>query len=254
MSKQPTPKAYLNCTSHTLSFLLPTTFRPHSEVSYKIYPKLTHLPPQQSLFTFSALMSNKDPNIYGRSHTLLMNGTKGLNPAASSYAPGSKLQNNTSSQVSLHPSPHVEARVSKLEEGHSGLREEVDSLTEKYNELCSSVDKLKKGGWPVTIGSFQEQDPDQSHQSALAFKQELDQLSREVHKSVDGVADVEKVTTMATPKANGSVPPHLRAASGASPDAGSNSLPPHLRAANGSGTGADFKSLPPHLRGKSTNG
>jgi hypothetical protein len=180
-------------------------------------------------------MSNKDPNIYGRSHTLLMNGTKGLNPAASSYAPGPKLQNNTSSQVSLHPSPHVEARVSKLEEGHSGLREEVDSLTEKYNELCSSVDKLKKVGWPVTIGSFQEQHPDQSHQSALAFKQELDQLSREVHKSVDGVADVEKVTTMATPKANDSVPPHLRAA-------------------NGSGTGADFKSLPPHLRGKSTNG
>jgi hypothetical protein len=198
-------------------------------------------------------MSNKDPNIYGGSPTLLMN-NKGLNAAASSYVPDSKTQNNTSSQVSLDPSLRLGSRIFKLEEGHLGLSEQVDSLTELYNDLCSSVDRIKKGGWPVTVGPFQEQDHNQSHQSALAFKQELDQLSREVHKSVDAVADVEKTNAMTTPKTNGSVPPHLRAAGGASTGAGSKSTPPHLRSANGAITGVKSTSVPPHLRGKSTNG
>jgi hypothetical protein len=198
-------------------------------------------------------MFNKDPNIYGRSAKLLMNGNTSLNAAASSYVPGSRTQNNTISQVSLHLSPQLDSRVSKLEEGHSGLREKVDSLTELYNDLCSSVDKIKQGGWPVTVGSFQEQDPDQSRQSALAFRQELDQLSCEVHQSVDGIADAEKFNAMATPKTSGSVPPHLRVAGGASTGAGSKSNPPHLRSANGASIGAESKSIPPHLRGKSTH-
>jgi hypothetical protein len=199
-------------------------------------------------------MSNKDPNIYGRSPTLLMNGNKGLNAAASSYVPGSNTQNNTSSQVSLRLSPQLESRVFKLEEGHLGLSEQVDSLTKLFSDLCSSIDRIKKGGWPVTVGPFQEQDPNQSHQSALAFKQELDQLSREVHKSVDGVADVENFNAMATPKTNSSMPPHLRAAGGASTGAGSKSILSHPRSANGATTGARSTSIPPHLRGKSTNG
>jgi hypothetical protein len=199
-------------------------------------------------------MSNKDPDIYGRSPMLLVNGNTSLNAAASSYVPCSKTQNNTSSQVSPHSSPQLASRVSKLEEGHSGLREKVDSLTELYNDLCSSVDKIKKGGWPVTVGPFQEQDPDQSRQSALAFRQELDQLSCEVHKSVDGVTDAEKVNAMATPKNNGSVPPHLRVAGGTGTGAGSKLTPPHLRSANGASMGAEPKLIPPHLRGKSKNG
>jgi hypothetical protein len=238
LSRQLASKAYINCTLYT-SILSPfynsSTLRPYT------HTRLTSSPPQKSLFTFSPLMSNKDPN-------------KGLNAAASSYVPDSKTQNNTSSQVSLDPSPRLELRVFKLEEGHLGLSEQVDSLTELYNDLCSSVDRIKKGDWPVTVGPFQEQDHNQSHQSALAFKQELDQLSLEVYKSVDGVADVEKVNAMATPKTNGSVPPHLRAAGGASTGAGSKSTPPHLRSANGATTGAKPTSVPPHLRGKSTNG
>jgi hypothetical protein len=131
--------------------------------------RLTPPPPKQSLFPFNSLMSNKGPNIYGRSPKLLMNGNTSLNAAASSYVPGSRTQNNTISQVSLHLAPQLDSRVSKLEEGHSGLREKVDSLTELYNDLCSSVDKIKQGGWPVTVGSFQEQDPDQSDSSSISL-------------------------------------------------------------------------------------
>lgn len=161
-----------------------------------------------------------------------MNGNQRLNPAASSYAPAPQPQ-KMPSQVSAPPSPYLEARVFNLEEEHSNLRGKVDSLTELYHSLCSSLDKLKKGGWPVTIGPFQEQDPTRSHQSALKFKRELDELTREVHKSVDGVADMDKANGTASSKTNGSMPPHLRGAT-----------------SNGAGS----KSLPPHLRGKNTNG
>jgi hypothetical protein len=179
-------------------------------------------------------MSNRDPNIHGNSHTLLMYHSKPLNPTASSYAP-EQPQNNTPSQVRLHPSPGLEARVFQLEQGHSSLREGLDSLTELYRDLCSSIDRLRKGGQPVTVGLFQEQDPTRSHQSALAFQQELEELSREVRTSVDDVADMEKVNDMATLKTNSSVPPHLRAASSTT-------------------SGASSKSIPPHLHGKNTNG
>jgi hypothetical protein len=113
---------------------------------------------------------------------LLMNSSKRLNPAAANYAPESQPQNKTTSQVSLDPSPDLEARVFKLEEGHSGLREEIDSLAELYHNFCSSVETLKKGGWPVMVDPFQEQDLTHSHQSAIAFKQKLEELSRQVHE------------------------------------------------------------------------
>jgi hypothetical protein len=87
----------------------------------------------------------------------------------------------------------------------------------------------------VTVDLVQEQDPARSYQSALAFQRELEELSREVHKSVDGVADVKKINSMATIKANNSVPPHLRAASGVSTGGSSNPTPPHLRGKNTSG-------------------
>ena len=179
-------------------------------------------------------MSDRDPNVNGI-YTLSMNGNNRLNPAATSYSPGSQPQNSMISQVSAPPSPYLEARVFNLEEEHASLRGEVDTLTDMYHDLCSSVDKLKQGGWPVTIGPFQEQDLTHSHLCAMEFKQELEDLSREVHMSVDGVADVEKVNGTTTPKANASMPPHLRAASGSNNAAGLKSLPPHLRGKNMNG-------------------
>lgn len=165
-------------------------------------------------------MSNSDPNIIGLSYTASFNHRMPLNPAANDYAP--KMQ------VSDPPSPYLEARVLNLEEEHSSLREEVLSLSEMYHDLCSSVDRLRKGGWRVTVGPFQEQDRTPSHLRAMDFKRQLEELTQEVHKSVDGVTDVEKVNETTTSKANGTVPPHLRTA-GAKAESGSKPLPPHLR-------------------------
>lgn len=116
-----------------------------------------------------------------------------------------------------------------LEEEHANLRGEVCSLTEMYHDLYSSVGELKRGGWPVTVGPFQAQDLTQSHLQAMRLKQELEELSLEVHKSVKGVADVDKVNGTTTPMANITTPPHLRAASVAGSAASSKSLPPHMR-------------------------
>jgi len=159
-----------------------------------------------------------------------MSSHKKFNPTVSSYAPKSQSLNSMASQVSQPASPYLEARVLNLEEGHEGLRLQVDLLREMQQDLASSVDDLKRGGWPVTVGPFKAQDPIESHQSALKFKQELEQLSREAHESVNGDADKEKANDMAKPKSNVSIPPHLRAANGGSnSSAGSKSLPPHLR-------------------------
>jgi hypothetical protein len=165
-----------------------------------------------------------------------MNGTKVLNPGAISYAPGTQPKPGMTSQVSPSPtpSPYLAARVLNLEDGHVNLREDVDALTEKYHALCSSLDDLKLGGRSATVGPSQQQDP--THQSALRFKQELEELTSQVHKKVDGVANVEKTNGTTMLKANVSVPPHLRGVNGTS---------------NGAG---QQKSIPPHLRGKSTNG
>jgi hypothetical protein len=176
-------------------------------------------------------MTDRDPNINGCSYTHTMDGTKSLNPTAVSYAPDSHLNGNMASQVSAPSSTYLEALVQNLEERHADLRGEVDNLTEVYHNLCSSVERLKRGGWPVTVGPFQETDLTESHQHAMSFKQELEQLSREVQKSVNRDADVEK--------ANGSMT--LKKSS---------RLPPHLRAAATTDNGTDKKPLPPHLRGK----
>jgi hypothetical protein len=167
-------------------------------------------------------MSEGDPNIYSRPD-------KRLNPTATSYAPKVQPPNNMSSQVSGPPSPYLEARVFSLEEEHASLREELETLTEMYHTLCSSVNVLRKGGWPVTVGPFQDQALNQSHQCALKFKQELEELTMDVHKLVNGVTDSEEAKGTATPNANGSVPSDLHDMSGASKGTVSRSLPPHLR-------------------------
>jgi hypothetical protein len=167
-----------------------------------------------------------------------MNGAKILNPGAPNYAPGFQPKSDLPSQVSTTPtpSPYLEVRLFNLEDGHMGLREDMDALTELYRSLCSSVDELKLGGRSATVGPSKEQESTQSHQSALRVKQELEKLTSEVHKAVDGIANVEKTNGATMPKANGSVPPHLRGVNGASKGAGHQ------------------KSIPPHLRGKNTNG
>jgi hypothetical protein len=136
-----------------------------------------------------------------------------LNPAASSYAPAFQPRTSMANQVSAPPLPYLEARVLNLEQEHSDLRDDMDLLKDMYHDIVSSVGSLQK----------QKQDPAEAHHDAMRFKQELEQLSREVH------ADVEKVNGTTTPKAHDSLPPHLRNSSG------SKSLPPHLRkkAANG---------------------
>jgi hypothetical protein len=117
------------------------------------------------------------------------------------------------SQVSAPPSSYLEARVLELEQEYSDLRDDVDLLKDKYHALAVSAGSLQK----------QKQDPAKAHHDAMKFKQELEQLSREVH------ADVVKGNGTATPKANSSLPQYLRTSSGAGGGTGSKSLPPHLR-------------------------
>ncbi|KAL1800663.1 hypothetical protein ACET3X_001005 [Alternaria dauci] len=169
-------------------------------------------------------MSNRDPAFHGPYSPQYM-----MNPAANNFAPTRARQHCTASQVSTPSSPYLEARVLNLEEGHANLLEDVNSLRELYQGLSSSVDKLKKGGWPVHVDPFQEVDAKTSHQDAVQFRTELETLKDEVHGSVNGSADVEKANSMASPKMNGSMPPHLRAASTTSSDTAKRSLPPHLR-------------------------
>jgi hypothetical protein len=132
-------------------------------------------------------VSDRDPTIHCLSQAFLIHSNSRLNPAVSSYAPGSQSRNNMASQVSAPPSSYLEARV--------------------------SAGSLQK----------QKQDPAKAHHDAMKFKQELEQLSREVH------ADVVKGNGTATPKANSSLPQYLRTSSGAGGGTGSKSLPPHLR-------------------------
>jgi hypothetical protein len=164
-------------------------------------------------------MSDLVPHPYTRPSTLHMGGTQRLNPAASNYTPELHSQNKTPNQVSAPSSPYLEARVLNLEEEHYELRVEVARLTELYHDLRTSVDELMDGGHPVPIGPFQKLDPIQSHQSALKFREELEQLSRKDDKSVARVTDVHKVNDTMS-ETNVSVPPRLR---------GLNSVPPHLR-------------------------
>lgn len=131
------------------------------------------------------------------------------------------------SQVSPPPSPYLEARIASLETNAGHVLGDIDALTEKYHELLFDLDKIKQlVGWPADPS--RDQPPSPSHLRALEFSQELEELTRDVHKSVDG-ADVEKVNGTTTPKANATMPPHMRAAAGATNGATSKAIPPHLR-------------------------
>lgn len=178
-------------------------------------------------------MSDCDPNIDRRATPSYMSYT--FNPTANHFAPGSvdgyQQGNAAAKQVSAPLSPYLEARIFNLEEEHASLQGEVDTLKELYHGLAFSVDKLKKGGWPVHVGPFQDVDLVKSHQSAIHFKAQLQNLSEEVRNSAESDADGPKLDSMTPPKINSSVPTHARAPSITSSGTNSKSLPPHLRGA-----------------------
>ena len=162
-------------------------------------------------------MSHRDPALFH------------FNPSANDFAPTQEAL-DISNQVSTPLSPYLEARFFNMEEEYANLRGDVDTLKELYHGLSSSIDKLKKGGWPVHVGPFQEVDLTQSHQNAIRFKEELEKLGREFHEAVDGIADNQKMKTTATSETNSSVPAHMGPASADSKAMVSKSLPPHVRA------------------------
>jgi hypothetical protein len=160
---------------------------------------------------------------------------RNFNPGAKNFSPKNRLQGSgPPDQVSAPPSPYLEARILNLEEEHADLRGHVDTLKDMYYTLCNSVGKMRNNSRSPFV-SPQHIDPVESRQSAMKFKQELEQLSHEVSESVNRNADEKKVNGH-TPKANGSVPPHVRAASVTSHGSGTKSLPPHLRGSKQSAT------------------
>ncbi|KAF2125101.1 hypothetical protein P153DRAFT_389952 [Dothidotthia symphoricarpi CBS 119687] len=152
-------------------------------------------------------------------------------PPPTGTANGHYQNNTTPSQVRAPPSsPYLEARLLNLEEEHCSLRSDVNILNELCHSLHDSVNTLKKGGWPVHVGPFQECDAIESHQSALRFKEELDQITNEVCKSHDSDANKKK-NGIGVSKHSGSMPSNLKTTSATSNGASPKSVPPHLRGA-----------------------
>ncbi|KAF2850430.1 hypothetical protein T440DRAFT_479136 [Plenodomus tracheiphilus IPT5] len=156
-----------------------------------------------------------------------------FSPNAPIFSPGgnngTQQKSNAANQVSTPPSPYLEARMSNLKENNADMRGDIRSLEELYEKLTLSMDKMKKGGWPVQVGSFKEVDLSESHQKAMDFKAELEKLEAEVHSSVHSDANVGKESGTVTVNVNGSLPPHLRASSVVSNGTAIKSIPPHLR-------------------------
>ncbi|KAF1361114.1 hypothetical protein EJ07DRAFT_164701 [Lizonia empirigonia] len=141
----------------------------------------------------------------------------GFNPGARNFNPnGRPLDDSqggsTAHQVSAPPSPYLEARVLNLEEEHADLRSEVDTLKDLYHDLCNSFGKVQQIGRPTLDSSLSDIDLDKSRQSAMQFKDELEQLSREVRESMNGDADEQKANVPDSSKTKSSDPPHVRAA------------------------------------------
>lgn len=149
-----------------------------------------------------------------------------FNPSARHFKPDSSARidpqkTSTPQQVSAPPSPYLEARLLNLEAAYFDLRGDLNTLKD---DLGRSFGEAKP--------QLPKTDLTKSRQSAMQFKQELEQLSREVHLSVDGNADDQKANGNSKAEARGSVPPHARAVSVTSHGSGRESLPPHLRKSN----------------------
>lgn len=157
-----------------------------------------------------------------------------FNPPASDFAPvsefpGYSCKNETPNEVRTSPTLHVSTRVLNLEDELAALHDDVDILMELYPDVSFSIEKFKKGGWPVHIGPFREVDLTESHQNAEQFKLDLEQLCREGHTSLDGGADIDKVNKVEFSKLDDSMPSSMKSPSTPSKRTASRSLPPHLR-------------------------
>ncbi|KAJ4337906.1 hypothetical protein N0V95_008201 [Ascochyta clinopodiicola] len=171
----------------------------------------------------------------------IMNHHHSFDPSARNFNPNGGPVNgpqgsSTPRLVSAPPSPYLEARVLNLEDEHADLREEVDNLKDLYHDLCNSFGKVRRDAQPRRANFPRDTDPASSRQTAIQFNQELEQLSREVRKSVNGDADKQKANDRSALKPNSSVPPHVKAASVTSRGTGAKSLAPHLRGVKQSGT------------------
>ncbi|KAF2877378.1 hypothetical protein BDV95DRAFT_589974 [Massariosphaeria phaeospora] len=148
-----------------------------------------------------------------------------LNPSAGQFHPSqgssipSKISNGTNGarvqprqvghQASQPSLRDFEETVSDLIKEQTALRTDVEDLKKMYNNLHTSTEQLKNGGWSVNVGPFRSQ-------PAKDFEKKLDQLTQEV-KAVD--------TTKGT-ASSGTLPPHLR---GKPVEGGQKLLPPHMR-------------------------
>ncbi|KAJ4370830.1 hypothetical protein N0V86_008523 [Didymella sp. IMI 355093] len=157
-----------------------------------------------------------------------------FNPSARNCNPNgaattSQQGNSTPQQVSSPPSPYLESRLLHLEVAHGDLRGEVDTLKDLYHILYNSFGKVMRDAAQLHATSSEGTDLAKSHKSAMQFRQELEQISREVRESVNDDADDQKANSGSTLKANREGPHNTKAASVTSHGSGQKSLPPHLR-------------------------
>lgn len=194
-------------------------------------------------------MSNKDPLPNGHANgtqrygsTVYSSAT--LNPTAGQFQPSfpfshasqpknSTMQQSAIGQVSSTSPTYMMEKIQGLERSQHDLRTDVEDLKTLCNGLHLAIQSMKKGGWSVEVGPFQEV---QSQKEKLEyFHQKLDQLKLETLNATSG-ADT------GTQKKHGSVADADQRSQTVSPTLSSASVPPHLR--NG------LASIPPHLRGK----
>ncbi|KAI8931230.1 hypothetical protein NX059_011578 [Plenodomus lindquistii] len=193
-------------------------------------------------------MSNRDPNLYP-CNLLLSTHTMHFSPNAPTFSPSgmneTQQKSNLGKETSTPLSPCLETRVLSLEERHAELQGDVRSLQELYDRLTLSMDKMKKGHWPVRFGPCQDLDVSESHKKAMDFKAELEKLENEVKVSVHGDADPKKADDKAPAKVFGMA--SVRG-DNADPVKVNGNVPPHMRAAGVANSGTAMASLPPHLR------
>lgn len=208
-------------------------------------------------------MSNKDPMPYGQTRQYYpvpqvsgkasgnhfpggpVSSSPNINPAAAHFRPSAKvsnrnhqndhlsqpsngaIENSSNGQVSSSSHTSMMEKVQILERSHNGLRTDIEDLKTLCNGLYSDIGVLKKGGWSVEVGPFQEKAED--------FRQKLDQLKLETLKASSG-ADADSQTK------NGGYGDASQHTQELAPTPSTASLPPHIR--------KDSMFIPPHKRGK----
>jgi hypothetical protein len=147
-------------------------------------------------------------------------GVPGLNPGASQFQPGFGQQDGTTnnhngSQPSSLPSlKSLLVRVENLERAQDVMRNEVGSLRVDHTDLGHYVEEIKKGGWRVNVGPFQDQPANNSTQSAADFKRKLEELESEIQGITTTGAIISETrkdeNILPSSTKVHSTPPHLR--------------------------------------------